>query len=118
LYVHLATQTLQQDCHGVARVEGEAPLTATWVRDRLGPRCRFTITPVLDPLAQTPADAWEIPRRHRQAVHLMTPADTFPYACNRSRTMQIDHTVPYQPGGRQVSRASATTDPWSASITG
>jgi hypothetical protein len=95
LYVHLAASTLANDCHGVARVEGEPPISAAWVRDRLGPRCRFRITPVLDPLHQTPADAWEIPNRHRDAVHLLTPADVFPHASNRTRRMQIDHTDPY-----------------------
>ena len=44
-------------------------------------------------------DAWEIPDRHRQAVHLMTPADTFPFSPSTSRTMQIDHTEPYVPKG-------------------
>ena len=44
-------------------------------------------------------DAWEIPDRHRQAVHLMTPADTFPFSTSTSRTMQIDHTEPYVPKG-------------------
>ncbi len=45
-----------------------APVTAEWVRKHLGYRCRFKITPVLDPLDQAPVDAWEIPNRHRQAV--------------------------------------------------
>ena len=29
----------------------------------------------------------------------MTPADTFPCASCTSRTMQVDHTVPYDDGG-------------------
>jgi hypothetical protein len=44
-------------------------------------------------------DAYEIPDRHRQAVHLVTPADTFPYGSSLSRTMQVDHTEPYDPHG-------------------
>ncbi len=28
-------------------------------------------------------------------VHLLTPADTFPYASNTTRAMQIDHTIPW-----------------------
>ncbi len=83
----------------VGRVEGTGPVTATWVREHLGERCRFKITPVLDPLAQRPVDAWEIPTRHRQAVHLLTPADTFPYASNTTRAVQIDHTQPFRHGG-------------------
>ncbi len=56
-------------------------------------------------------DAWEIPDRHRQAVHLMTPADTFPFSSSTSRTMQIDHTQPYVPKGpdehRTITRAGS-----------
>ncbi len=68
------------------------PVTADWVRTHLGERCTFKITPVLDPLDQIPVDAYEIPDRHKQAVHLMTPADTFPFASNTTRKKQIDHT--------------------------
>ena len=77
----------------VARIEGADPVTTDWVHRHLGPRCQFKITPVLDPLDQTPVDAYEIPDRHRAAVHLLTPADTFPYAANTTRAMQIDHTI-------------------------
>jgi hypothetical protein len=83
----------------IARLEGHGPVTEAWLRDVLGPRCRFRVTPVLDLAGQAPVDAYEIPDRHRQAVHLMTPADTFPYASSLSRRMQVDHTTPYERGG-------------------
>jgi hypothetical protein len=89
---------------GVSRVEGMSPVTDAWVRSHLGERCRFKITEAIDPLGQTPVDAYEIPDRHRQAVHLMTPADTFPYASSTSRRMQIDHTKEYRPGLPDQSR--------------
>ena len=82
-----------------ARVEGHGPVTEAWVREHLGPHARFTIKPVLDLAGQAPVDAYEIPDRHRQAVHLMTPADTFPWGVSRARTQQIDHTEAYQHGG-------------------
>jgi hypothetical protein len=85
LFVHLGAG-------GVARVEGMGPVTEAWVREHLGERCRFKISGVIDPLGQTPVDAYEVPDRHRQAVRLMTPADTFPFAASTSRGMQIDHT--------------------------
>jgi len=88
LFAHLADSA-------VGRVEGAEPVTAEWVRKHLGARCRFKITPVLDPLNQVAVDAWEIPNRHRQAVHLLTPADTFPFAGNTTRAMQVDHTIPW-----------------------
>jgi hypothetical protein len=84
----------------VARVEGRGPITAAWIGAHLGPRCRFRITPVLDPMAQTPVDAYEIPTRHRNAVRVLSPADCFPYASstNAASSMQIDHTEEYRPG--------------------
>jgi hypothetical protein len=85
LFAHLADSP-------VARVEGSEPVTAEWVRTHLGERCRFTIAPVIDPLDQVPVDSYEIPDRHRHAVHLLTPADIFPFASNTTREMQIDHT--------------------------
>ncbi len=84
---------------GTARAEGHGPVTEEWVRDHLGPHARFTIRPVLDLEGQAPVDAYEIPDRHRQAVHLMTPADTFPWGVSTSRAQQIDHTEPYRSGG-------------------
>jgi len=87
---------------GIARVEGHGPVTEEWIRQHLGPSATFTIEPVRDLSGQAPVDAYEIPDRHRQAVHLMTPADTFPWGSlwdrSTSRTQQIDHTVPFRHG--------------------
>jgi hypothetical protein len=99
VYVHLYGGTDGDgDGDRVARVEGHGPVTEAWVRDRLGPEARFTIKPVLDIEGQAPVDAYEIPHRHRQTVHLMTPADIFPYSTNTSRTQQIDHTKAFVHG--------------------
>lgn len=87
------------DTEGVLRVEGHGPVTDGWLRTVLGPTARFQVQPVLDLAQQAPVEAYEIPDRHRQAVHLMTPADTFPYGSCTDRSMQIDHTVPYREGG-------------------
>jgi hypothetical protein len=86
------------DGDGIARIEDHGPLTEAWVREHLGPHARFTITPVHDIEGQAPVDAYEIPDRHRQAVHLMMPADTFPFSTSLSRSQQIDHTIAYQHG--------------------
>ncbi len=94
LFVHLYAGAEQT---GTARVEGHGPVTEAWVREHLGPHARFIIRPVLDLAGQAPVDAYEIPDRHRQAVHLMTPADTFPWGVSTARTQQIDHTEPYVP---------------------
>src|SRR5690606_7661715 len=50
-------------------------------------------------------DSAEVPDRHRRAVRLMTPADTFPFATAAVNQpdgwagMQVDHTIPYDDGG-------------------
>lgn len=93
VFVHVSSEDNE-----VTRIEGVGPVSPTWVRHHLGEKCRFKITPVIDLALQAPVDAYEIPDRHRQAVHLMTPADVFPFATNTTRGKQIDHTVPYQPG--------------------
>ena len=83
----------------IARLEGHGPVTEAWITRVLGPRAKFKIQPVLDLAGQAPVDAYEIPARHRQAVHLMTPADTFPFASSLSRKQQVDHTIPFDEGG-------------------
>ncbi len=105
--VHLYVHTYAPHPHaadrepasGVMRVEGHGPVTQDWVREVLGPKARFKIQPVLDLPGQAPVDAYEIPERHRQAVRMMSPADTFPFSPCTSRSMQVDHTVPHDQGG-------------------
>jgi len=88
-----------QPAGGIARLEGHGPVTEVWIRDVLGPCCKFQVQPVLDLEGQAPVDTYEIPDRHRQAVRLMSPADVFPNATSLSRDKQVDHTVPYEQGG-------------------
>lgn len=83
---------------GVARVEGVGPVTEAWVREHVARDANVTIRPVFDVEGQAPVDAYEIPDRHRQAVHLMTPADTFPHSPSTSRSQQIDHTEAFVHG--------------------
>jgi hypothetical protein len=83
--------------HPILRVEGHGPVTTDWLRWFLGPRARFTIRPVLDIPGLAPVDAYEIPAAHRHAVHVIAPADVFPYANSLSRAKEIDHTEPWHP---------------------
>jgi hypothetical protein len=85
------------DAEPVARVEGCGAMSLAWVRDHLTRAARVTVRPVLDIEGQAPVDAYEIPERHRQAVALMTPADTFPFSSGLDPD-QLDHTKPYQHG--------------------
>lgn len=95
LFVHLY---LGPEPTWVARVEGAGPVTEAWVRRWLGRSAKLKLQPVIDLEGQAPVDAYEIPDRHRQAVHLLTPADTFPFASSTTRSQQIDHTEPYRHG--------------------
>ena len=104
--VQLHVHTYAEDPHDaqgevppVVRVEGHGPVSTTWLREILGPHARFSVRPVLDIPGLAPVDAYEIPARHRLAVRMITPADTFPYANCLTDTMDIDHTEPWKPDG-------------------
>ncbi len=74
---------------------------------------------MIDLADQAPVDAYEIPDRLREAVHLRTPADTFPYSSTTSLAVDLDHTREYTPtpgapaGGRARSarHGPGTSDP-------
>ncbi|MGC4111912.1 MAG: DUF222 domain-containing protein [Nocardioides sp.] len=87
----------------VARVEGCGAMSAAWVREHLTAAAKVTVRPVLDIEGQAPVDSYEIPERHRRAVHLMTPADTFPFATSLT-PREIDHTEPFRDDGIGQSR--------------
>jgi hypothetical protein len=98
VFVHVYLGSRGTPSEGVARVEDVGPVTESYLRHHLSDRARVTVSPVIDIAGQAPIDGYEIPDRHRQAVHLMCPADTFPFAPNTSRGKQIDHTQAYRPG--------------------
>jgi len=101
VYVHLTDATLTHaagDGDGVARVEGIGPVLASQVRAWLG-HDRVVVKPVIDLNAQAPVDGYEIPDRLREATHLIYPNDTFPWATNKTRGKDIDHTNPYDDTG-------------------
>ncbi len=95
LYVHMTKESLDSG-DGVARVEGIGPVTLDQAKRWLGD-CAVTLKPVIDVAGIAPVDAYELPDQMREAVQIMTPADTFPYASCLSRTMDNDHTIPYLP---------------------
>jgi hypothetical protein len=95
LYLHLAGETVDRDAGGVARWEGEGPVTLQYVRERIAAYHDIRVTPVVDLAKQAPVDAYEIPDRHRSAVRLRTPADCFPFSANLTDQVDLDHTDPY-----------------------
>jgi hypothetical protein len=104
ILVHMYRGTRDAPSEGVARIEGVGPLSEAYLSQHLCRAASVTVVPVFDIEGQAPVDSYEIPDAHRRAVHLMCPADVFPFAPNTSRDKQIDHTVPYQhspPGAGQ-----------------
>ena len=99
LYLHVAGETAESAEGGVARWEGQEPVTWQYVRDVLAPYHSFTVTEVVDLAGQEPVDAYEIPQRHRRAVRLRTPADCFPFSSNLAANLDVDHTQAYEHAG-------------------
>ncbi|MGI8434029.1 MAG: DUF222 domain-containing protein [Nocardioidaceae bacterium] len=95
LYLHLSQQSFTRDASGVARFEGVGPITTDQARSFLS-HCHVTIRPVIDLPRMAAVDAYEVPDLMREAVHLRSPVDVFPYASNTSRRRDIDHTNAYR----------------------
>jgi hypothetical protein len=85
----------------IARVEGHGPVSETWLREVLGRFARFDVRPVLHPEGLAPVESYEVPARHRRAVQLLAPTETFPWGTTSSSgpTVQLDHVVPWDPHG-------------------
>ncbi|HWJ09397.1 MAG TPA: HNH endonuclease signature motif containing protein, partial [Nocardioides sp.] len=84
----------------IARMEGHGPVTVEWVRHLTAHVAgQVKVQPVIDLNQGASVDAYEIPKRLRQAVHLMHPADVFPFAASLSRKVDLDHQVPCSEGG-------------------
>ena len=60
---------------------------------------RVTVRPIVD-LSQAPAvDCYEIPRSLRDAATLRSPIEQFPVGTVGSRQLDLDHVIPFDPGG-------------------
>jgi hypothetical protein len=95
VYVHLAAEALTAGT-GVTRVENVGPIMLGQLQTLLGNRCSISLNPVIDlPAGHIPVDCYEIPSQLREQILLRHPADVFPYAAAVSRSIDIDHTIPY-----------------------
>jgi Domain of unknown function (DUF222) len=95
VYIHLSAEALTTGT-GVARVENVGPVLLGRLHTLLGDQCTINLKPVIDlPAGHTPVDAYEIPASLREQLILRNPADVFPYAAAISRSIDIDHTIPY-----------------------
>lgn len=100
LHLHLSDSSLRAG-DGLVRPEHGDPLTLDQVREWLADTgCPVTVRPVVDPVETAPVDSYEIPYRLRDAVFLRNPVDVFPYGNAASRTLDLDHTLPYVPLAR------------------
>jgi hypothetical protein len=95
IYVHLAAEALTAGT-GITRVENVGPVLLNRLHMLLGDRCTINLKPVIDlPAGHIPLDCYEIPASLREQLLLRYPADVFPYANLVSRSIDIDHTIPY-----------------------
>ncbi len=90
-------------------MEGIGPVTLDQAKQWLG-NCTITLKPVIDVAGIAPVDAYEIPDHIREAVHLMSPTDTFPYA---SCTSRRDGPRPHHPVRRRPTTADHPGKPGS-----
>ncbi len=95
LHVHLAGESVATG-QGVARFEEAGPVTVDQIRRFLGRTdCRIRVQPVLDPTGVLAVDRYEAPAVMRDAMLTRNPADVFPWGVCTSRSMDLDHTIPY-----------------------
>src|SRR5829696_4950664 len=109
LHVHLSQEALLASLAngpggagcGAARLEGVGPMTLGQVQRFMAQTaCVVKVQPVIDPDSTPPVDAYEVPRRMREAMFLRTPAGCFPFSARLGRRVDLDHTVPYRPPDR------------------
>ena len=96
LHVHLHEAAL----HGtdaVARVEGFGPVTLAQLTELLRGSV-VKVQPVKDLSNRVRYTAYEHPESLRDQVHLVTGGDYWPWATSTSRTVDLDHPIPYDHG--------------------
>ena len=95
IYVHLAAEALTAGT-GICRIDNVGPVMLGQLSTVLGNNCSISLKPVIDlPAGHIPLDCYEIPTQLREQLLLRYPADMFPYAAAVSRSIDIDHTIPY-----------------------
>ncbi|MEL4506074.1 DUF222 domain-containing protein [Luteococcus sp. H138] len=103
LVVHLTDTTLAAG-EGLVRCDQLKPLLAGWLPEVFGHH-RFTVRAVIDQNHQVPSDSYECPPTMREAVLLRNPWEVFPWSTRTSKGLDLDHTVPWQPGKKAPRQA-------------
>ncbi|ALN15650.1 hypothetical protein [Acidipropionibacterium acidipropionici] len=100
--VHIAAEALDTaatDATNVARVLARGgdvgPVLLDQLAHLLGHH-RIRVLPLTDLAGDPSADAYEIPDRLRRQLVIREDSSVFPYSTSRSRTADLDHTIPYR----------------------
>jgi len=97
IYVHTWIDHVD-DPLAVARVEGIGPVLTSQIALLTG-ATKISVTPVIHVGADSiTSDAYEIPHRIREHVLMRDPWEPFPWSNRESRGLDLDHTIPWQPG--------------------
>jgi hypothetical protein len=99
LYVHCDHDVLAGETSGVVRVEGLGPMLPGDALELLARTTRVDVHPVIDLAEAISVNAYEHPDALAERVHLTAVGDYFPYATCLTRDVDLDHPVPYDPGG-------------------
>ena len=102
LHVHLHEAAL----HGtdaVARVEGLGPVTLARLVEMLRGSV-VKVQPVKDLSDRVRYAAYEHPESLRDQIHLVTGGDYWPWATSTSRSVDLDHPIPYDHGSPDEGR--------------
>jgi hypothetical protein len=99
LYLHLSQNSYRRDGNGVARFEGEQPVTLEQLRD-LFIGARVTLKPVIDLEQQRAVERYAVPADLAEAVQLVSCRSLFPWSPTSSRADAIDmeHAAAFDPG--------------------
>ncbi len=96
LHVHFHEAALH-GADGTARVEGFGPVTLAHLNELLR-GCVVKVQSVKDLSDRVRYTAYEHPESLRDQVHLVTGGDYWPWATSTSRTVDLDHPIPYDHG--------------------
>lgn len=111
VYVHTTPEFWARSDGAVARVEtdlGTFAATRAMIARILGHE-HVSLRPVIDLADTTSADRYEIPADISEALHLIKPADIYPYAEGTGRRMDRDHTIPWPHGPTSVDNLGLMT---------
>jgi hypothetical protein len=103
LHVHLTDTAITGGGAGpdLARLErGDRLLLADQVRNWCGrPETKITVKPVINLAERLSTGAYQVPDRIRDHVTARDLTCVFPHCTRNARSCDLDHVVPYDPGG-------------------